>query len=223
VPPQNFVTIPNGYDDAEWPVADSLAVDSSAQTGRQFVISYTGSLYLGRNPLPIFRALHHLAESGEIDLSRVRIDLIGDCETSEGRPVVDIARECGVHQAVNVHRTMPKMDVLRRMLASDLLLLLAEELTLQIPAKAYEYLRAARPILALASHDGAVTDLLRRTHGAWIVHPADDVGIAAALRDAYKSWLAGRYARVPDGSVVAQFDRQHTVRDLAELLDDLVL
>ncbi len=72
---EKFVTIPNGYDGAEWePVdRDARAEGAAARDGR-FVITYAGALYLGRSPLLVLEALRRLGRSGDLSLDRVRLE-----------------------------------------------------------------------------------------------------------------------------------------------------
>lgn len=202
-----FVTIPNGFDGAEW---DGPADDDGSSVrgpGKDpFVITYAGALYNRRSPVPIFRALSALMAAGEIAQGNIRVDLLGWCDVAEGRRVRDLAVESGLDGCVRQTGPLGRAETLQRMLRSDLLLLLAEGLTLQVPGKTYEYLRAGRPILALAP-EGAVSRLLRRTGGAWVVDPADQHGIVNAIREAYRSWSEGRSLPTPDPAVVAGFDR----------------
>lgn len=217
LPPGKFITIPNGYDEAEWESVTGAAGPVGYVKGSAFVITYTGTFYQRRNPYPLFRALRCLVEGGDIDLARVRIDLIGWCEAAEGRSVRKLAEECGLSGCVNIIGPLGRASSLRRLVQSDLLLILAEGWTLQVPAKTYEYLRAGRPILALTS-EGALADLLRKTGGAWVVDPGNEDGIVDALREAYYSWFHGRVAREPDRDLVAEFDRRQLARRFAELL-----
>lgn len=211
-----FVTIPNGFDGAEW---EHLAHDrnNDGSTSKDsFVITYAGTLYNRRSPAPLFRALKALTAAGEVSRGRIRIDLLGHCEVAEGRRVTELATECGLDGHIRLTGPLGRSEALRRMMQSDLLLLLAEGLTLQIPGKAYEYLRAGRPVLALAP-EGAVARLLRRTGGAWIVDPEDQAGIANAVREAYRRWREGQNLPTPDPSVVATFDRRILAGRFAEL------
>jgi glycosyltransferase involved in cell wall biosynthesis len=182
----------------------------------RFTITYTGTFYQERSPYPIFRALRGLVDRGDVDLARIKIDLIGWCETAEGRSVKKMAEEYGLSGCVNIVGPLGRILSLRRLVQSDLLLLLAEGLTLQIPGKTYEYLRAGRPILALTS-GGALADLLRKAGGAWVVDPVNDNAVLGALREAYHGWNDGAVAPEPDRAVVADFDRRQLAGRFAEL------
>jgi hypothetical protein len=104
------------------------------------------------------------------------------------------------------------------MTQSNLLLLLAEGWSVQIPGKTYEYLRAGRPILALTS-EGAAARLLRTTGGAWVVDPADHAGIATALREVHRRWRAGEDGPLAEPAAVAAFDRRRLAGRFADLFD----
>ncbi|PYM67444.1 MAG: hypothetical protein DMD79_00920 [Candidatus Rokuibacteriota bacterium] len=218
LPPERIVTIANGFDEAEWSgLADGRGTPPGT-TGGRFVITYAGSLYQHRSPLPLLRALRLLADRGEVDPTRVRVDLVGWCDVAEGRSVQGMARDLGFDGAVVLTGPLSRPETLRRLVASDLLLLLAEAQPFQIPGKTYEYLRAGRPILALTS-EGALADLLGKTGGAWVAHPTDEQGIAAAIRETYRAWVAEHPLAGADPAVVKAFDRRVLAERLSRLLD----
>jgi glycosyltransferase involved in cell wall biosynthesis len=214
VDPQTFVTIPNGFDPSEWISMEE--VDRDAEHTK-FLISYAGSLYNDRNPQPLFRALERLALVGEIDRAKVEVRLCGVTRIVNGDDILDIAERCGVRDLVVAAGTVSRRDALSLMARSDLLLLLGEGLTLQIPGKTYEYLSCGRPILALTPSRGALASLLRRSGGAWVVEPSDEDGIAAAVQVAYRAWAQQSKPAAPDAAVVAGFDRRVLVQRFAQL------
>jgi glycosyltransferase involved in cell wall biosynthesis len=209
--PGKFVTVPNGFDGAEWEEAeqDVGAAGARASVG-QFVITYAGALYVGRSPLLVLEALQRLSQTRDLALDRVRFDIIvndGMRQLPDGRDIMDVAREMGLGGSVEVLGPLPRRDTLKRLLASNLLLLLGHNFTMQVPGKLYEYLRTGRPILALAPA-GAQTDLLRATGGAWIVEPHDLEGVVEAVRDAYRRWETGQSGPQADERLVGGFDRR---------------
>ena len=223
--PEKFVTISNGYDGAEW---EQLERERSAAGARarteQFVITYAGALYVGRSPLLVLQALTRLAQVGDIPADRVRLDLIlydGVRHLPDGREMMEVAREMGLGGSLRIEGPFRRDETLRRLLDSDLLLLLGNNLTMQIPGKLYEYLRTGRPILALVPA-GPQTDLLRATGGAWIVEPDDVDAAVAAIRDAYQRWLSGRPGPMADARLVSSFDRRVLVGRFAREMDAAV-
>ncbi len=217
VPRSKFMTIPNGYDDAEW-IDGPVATIPSDQ---KFVITYAGNLYHGRSPYPLFRALHSLIESKQIAREQIRVELLGVCDVADGSKVSDVAAAHGLSDCVSIPGVLEKSEAIRRMQRSNLLLLLVHEQNYSIPAKTSEYLSAGRPILALTTR-GAVVDLLRQTGGAWIVNPADTDGIKQAVTEAFSAWKRGVDARLPDLDVVKSYDRRLLTRRFAEVLDSVI-
>jgi hypothetical protein len=207
---EKFVTISNGYDGAEWEQLErELGAAGTGARDDCFVITYAGALYVGRSPLLVLEALMRLAQVGDIPADRVRLDLIlydGVRHLPDGRDMMEVAREMGLGGSLRIQGPFRRDETLRRLLESDLLLLLGNNVTMQIPGKLYEYLRTGRPILALAP-SGAQTELLRATGGAWIVEPDDVNGAVAAIRDAYQRWLSGPPGPKADPRLVSSFDR----------------
>jgi glycosyltransferase involved in cell wall biosynthesis len=213
-PADKFITNPNGFDGDEWERVEGEFRDARARRDT-FVITYAGSLYNLRSPLPLFRALRSLIDSRDVVRERVQVEIFGDVD---GVRVTEMAAACGLGGCVSITGPLGRGETLRRMAQSDLLLLLAGGMTHQIPLKTYEYLRAGRRILALAP-EGAIADLLRRTGGGWVVDPADDRGVAEAVRAAYRLWEDGLPGPLPDGELVAGFDRRVLVGRLAEAFE----
>ena len=90
----------------------------------------------------------------------------------------------------------------------------------QIPAKAYEYLRAGRPMLALTDGAGDTADLMRRA-GAGAVASLDSV--AAMMREvpAFLERLRSGEARPADPAFTAGCSRRERTRMLASVFDSL--
>src|SRR5215813_7927568 len=221
LPADKFFTVPNGYDNGEWEESPAETRREQESEGK-FLISYTGKFYIERDPQPLFRALKTLIDSGEIEREQVRVDLVGWCETSEGRSVREMAVNYGLNDCVNILGPRGRPETIRRMKQADLLLLLAERFVIQIPGKTYEYLRAGRPILALTS-EGALADFMRRTGAGWVVDPKDDAGVLAAVRERIRQWKAGDPGPSADPEVVAGFDRRKLAGRLAEVFYHLYL
>jgi glycosyltransferase involved in cell wall biosynthesis len=219
LPAEKFAAVPNGYDNGEWNNLPAGTRRAEKSEGK-FLILYAGKFYIERDPQPLFRALKRLIDSGEIAREQVQVDLVGWCATSEGRPVREMAVECGLGDCVNILGPRRRPETLRRMTEADLLLLLAEKFVIQIPGKTYEYLRAGRPILALTP-EGALANLLRRVGGGLVVSPSDTAGVLAALRESVRRWKEGQANHAADPGAVAGFDRCVLAGRLTELFDRL--
>src|SRR5262245_14794259 len=224
MPASKFAVVMNGFDGLEWrELIESIPPCApgegyAADAPRKFRITYAGELYMKRDPAPLFRALRSLIDDGEIGRGEASVEFIGSCDAVEGRGMADIISEAGIDGCVEMRGRLSHPETLRRLLQSDLLLLLSEKQLIEIPGKTFEYLKTRRPILAL-TYEGAVATLLRRTGGAWVVSPDDQPGIVNAVRECYHSWKYRLPGREPDSSVVESFDRRRTTGRIAELLD----
>ncbi len=101
--------------------------------------------------------------------------------TGEG-PVTRIAREMGLSSSVQEHcARIPYLDSLQVLMDSHALLLLGSTEPHYSPSKAFAYLAARRPVLALCHRESNVVPLLERAGHAELVTFAGD---SAICRDA---------------------------------------
>ncbi|MGH2599603.1 MAG: hypothetical protein ACRDJ9_09465, partial [Dehalococcoidia bacterium] len=111
-------------------------------------------------------------------------------------------------------------EALTWMRRADLLCLFAQGQMEQIPAKAFEYLAAGAPILAVAG-EGATTDLITKAGGTAV--PDEPWAIEEAVHQHYLRYRAGaRPAALPSPwtrEEVRHLDRQRLAGRLAEVLD----
>jgi glycosyltransferase involved in cell wall biosynthesis len=188
-----YHVVPNGCE-----VEEFAGLDARPADGR-FVLLHAGSLYGGRDPRPLMRAIATAVRSGAIDASRFRLRLIGT-QALEGVDLESTSVALGLRDVVEIVPRMPRRDSLAEMMAASALLLVQPGHPLSIPAKAYEYLATGRPILAIA--DEGETEKLVRTSGAGIVVRGGDeeamvaalgklVAGTAALRPAQPDWFDG--------------------------------
>jgi hypothetical protein len=129
--------------------------------------------------------------------------------------------DANLQGCINMVGPRGRQETLRRMTEADLLLLLAENLSIQIPGKTYEYLKAGRPILAFTS-EGSLSHLIRTTGCGWSLEPTDHEGIRAALHECYSQWKLGQVSHVCDQDTVARFDRRLTTGQIGKLFDELI-
>ena len=147
-----YHVIPNGCD------VDEFAGLEPRETDGRFVLLHAGSLYGGRDPRPLMRAIATAARSGVIQASSFRLRLIGS-QALEGVHLESVRDSLGLRDVVEIVPRMPRRDSLAEMLAASALLLVQPGHPLSIPAKAYEYLATGRPILAIAD-EGETANLV---------------------------------------------------------------
>jgi hypothetical protein len=170
--PQQVLTIPNGYDPADFP-----AVLPDPPSDR-FVLTYAGTLFRltsARGLLGAIRLLH-AREPGLARLLDVRfLGRIVDTERRffEGTEML----------GVTTHGYVPHDEVLTSLSASHLTACLLDDVAGAeriYPAKIFELMHLGRPILTLAP-EGALTRLARRHALGDVAMPRDEAAIAEIL------------------------------------------
>jgi hypothetical protein len=170
LPKAKFVFLPNGYDKRDLSYLNDLKKYDT------FTISYTGSIYFGRSPEPLFRAIKELATENRLKLTDLRIKLIGNCQFIGGRLTSDVVSSYGFDTVVEISDYVPYKKALEVIKKSHVALLLAPNQPYQIPAKVYDYMGTGTKILALTG-EGATAELINSTGIGKAVDPANIQGI----------------------------------------------
>jgi hypothetical protein len=230
IPAERFVLVENGYDEEAFdePTAarlphgagrDAAGHATAARQLRRLVILHSGIVYTSeRDPTALFRALGSLKRAGQISADTVEFRFRA---TANDALLHTLAARNDVADLVTVAPAIPYRAALREMLAADALLILqASNCNSQIPAKAYEYLRADRPLLALTDPGGDTADLLRRAGCATVLSLDAVDEIVAHLPGFLDGVRRDVWARASP-SFVAQCSRRERTRMLSELLDNV--
>lgn len=204
--------IPNGFDASSF---------QGLQCGgaEKFTITYVGNFYHSRSPKSLFDGLSRLMADHHVDPRALEIRFVGDCDYAEGRSVRQMAVEAGLNGCLTLVGQLPHERALAEVTRSDLLLLLATEQPHQVPTKAYEYLAAGRPVLALVD-EGATARLMAEA-GAGVITGPDPEAIAAALERRLEAWRQEEATPWSCPSTAIPFERRETTRVLAAMLHDL--
>jgi glycosyltransferase involved in cell wall biosynthesis len=215
VPSRRWALIENGYDDRAFAAAGAAV---AGRAGGPLLLVHSGFLYPAeRNPVTFLEALGDLRRAGRISPDELRVVL--RASGNEDRYRAEVGRN-GLEGIVFLEDRLPHREALAEMLSADgLLLFQSSRCNDQIPAKAYEYLRARRPILALTDPTGDTADLLRRA-GTGTVLPLDSrERIAEGLPRFLDAVRAGGVP-APAGEI-ARHSRRARAGELALLLDEL--
>lgn len=212
VDPRKFTTLSNGFD------PEDFAAVPVPTPSANFLVTHVGSLYHRRSPVAFLQAAAVLVRSGEIPISDLRIAFVGST-LEDGHNVRQAVSTLGLDAVVEEVGRVPHVDAIGWMRRSRLLLLLAQDWPLQVPAKAFEYLASGVPILAIAQ-SGATADLVAGFGGA----VADDTvaEITPILRQRYLAYKAGTTAHGPGDRGLSSFDRRHLAASLGRRLDAIV-
>jgi glycosyltransferase involved in cell wall biosynthesis len=170
---RRFHLVPNGCDPTEF---EGL---TPAPAAGMFVLLHAGTFYGPRNPLPILRAVASAIGRRALDPATFRLRLLGT--NSLAFDLAAESRRLGIEQVVEVLPRASRAETLQQMVSASALLLVQTNTTVSIPGKAYEYLAAGRPVLAL-SEEGETAELVRASGAGVVVRPDEPVAaIEAAL------------------------------------------
>jgi PST family polysaccharide transporter len=176
------IAVSNGFDAGPLPL--------SPNGNQRFVVAYAGSLYLDRDPRPLFRAAARMVQTLDLEPADFGIDLMGEVASFDGLPLATIARVEGLDGFV---RTLPpgtRANAHRFLAQAALLVLLPQDSDLAIPAKTFEYMQFNAWLLALAAPRSAVARLLEGSR-ADVVAPDDVDAIAGVLVRHYQEHARG--------------------------------
>jgi hypothetical protein len=164
----------------------------------------------------LFEALGRLRAAGALPAGSVEFRFRASANDDLLRMLAD---RHDVADLVSVLPAIPYRDALAEMVGVDALLVMqASNCNAQIPAKAYEYLRAGRPIYALTDPVGDTADLMRRAGVSDIV-PLDSADAIAASLPSFLARVRSDKANSPSREFAALCTRRDRSRALAELLD----
>ena len=213
-PEKKIWSITNGFD------PDDFDSPPPALT-EEFSITYTGELYAGqRDPTLLFEVLGDLIKDGTIPANELRVRFYGRIEPWLPARI----EKYGLKEVVAVNGPTSRMQSIARQRESQILLLLPwsnPKETGHHSAKLFEYLAAARPILAIGGAQGVITETLE----------AADAGLHAISKAQVREFLLTAYADYKTKGYVPYFGNKHAVeeyghpnmaRRFAQALDSVV-
>jgi glycosyltransferase involved in cell wall biosynthesis len=181
----------------------------------RFRITHTGSFFGKRDPKPFLQAFH------DAKLDAVA-RFVGDFRSSDR----DWAASLGLGDRLELVDYLPRAESLRLQRDSEALLLLVPDAGGRgkgvLSGKVFEYIAAARPILAVVPTDGAAAELIRETGSGVVVGPDDVDGIRAALVELHSRFANGGLPSVE----LAKRDedrlsRRARVEEMAALVEEI--
>lgn len=218
-PREHAVIIPNGYDESSFA---GLTPPETPDRRREGAITllHSGVLYPGpdRDPTAFLTAVRGIVAQRPELRSRLRIVLRATGYDATYAPVI---ASLGLQDIVELAPAIPYREALAEMLRADVLLVFQGYTSNPaIPAKAYEYLRARRPILALLDADGD-TAALFRSAGVGTILPIEDADAITVGLDAFLGRLMQDELEVLSLEACAQYERGQGAAKLASLLDSI--
>jgi len=208
-----LITIYNGFDETDF------ATVKSQSDNEFFHIVYTGHRsYLQKaQMLPFFLALEKLSKRAQVK-NRWRFHFVGTSITEE---IKNLVTSLGLENMINFTGYLSHQESIKKILHAHVLLLPYSHYKTTYPGKIFEYLRAQKPILALAEEGGALADLIVKAKAGLVVPPNCENLIADALWDLYRGVIEGNGQFRTGNKFILQFERKLLTEKLAAVFDSL--
>jgi len=213
---EKIVVIENGFDEEDFRDVEKKYEPEACR----LIILHAGMVTPEyRDPFPLLEALANLVRAGKIARGAVTVRFLGGGRYPESAGFTARVEDLGLRDCVDVQTRVSYRQCLASLCQADALLLLqdSDDTRHLVPAKAYEYLRAARPILALTTQ-GATAELIRRSGRGYLVDPGNRSQIEATLLTLMASKAnGGRVSDLPDIDL-RRYERRELTARLAGLL-----
>jgi len=212
---RRVVRIANGYE------PDPAPGEATPRDPERFTLVFTGTMTLTPDVETLLEALHELLARRPEARRRIRARLAGPYESG----YADRAIALGLRGIVEFLGPVSHARARAFQRAADLLILWKPPgCDAAVPAKLYEYLDAARPVLALLEDDDEAGRLVRESGGR-CVPPGRRAPLADAIEQSYLAWKDG--ARADAGAAarpawLEEHTRERLAARLASELDALV-
>jgi hypothetical protein len=205
-----IIAVLNGYDEDPLP---------APRHGSRFTVAYAGTIYLDRDPRPLFQAAAEVVRELGLTPDEFGIGLMGTVQEYNRTSIASIADDLGLTGYVQVHPPGTRAEALDFLSRATLLVSLPQDSDLAIPSKLYEFMRFHAWLLVMAEQ-GSASELLLRGTAADVVSAHDLDGLTAALRGRV---LEHRSGNRPDMvGVDPAFSRREQARALFDAIDQVV-
>ena len=204
---QNCHIITNGYDDA--------VLTKVPEMDKPFTITHIGMLNADRNPLMFWEVIKELIEEDETFEAHVQINLVGQIADE----IRNSIRSLELERFVNYTQYIPSDAVAAFQMKSQVLLLIVNEVPSAqtiVTGKVYEYLRAKRPILAIAPTNGDLAEIIDESQSGMVIDFGDRSGLKEAVKIYFEHYLKNQL--VIDSVKTEKYHRKNLTAQLAELL-----
>jgi hypothetical protein len=172
-----------------------------------------------RNPAALFKAIAELKQENKLNAKAFQLWLRGTAHDEHYRATLV---QLGIDDIVLLKPPVTYKKALQEMLEVEALLLLqAKNCHYQVPAKAYEYIRARKPVLALTEDDSDTGKVINGA-GAAMLAPLDD---SARIKDVLLSFIGkvreDKFEFLSEDDVM-RYSRAYQGKRFIKLIEDLV-
>lgn len=217
---QKIHAVYNGYDEDDF----SRIVPKADESGC-FTLVHAGLLDANyRNPEPILRGIRQCLDRGTVPEEKFRLRFIGAGDFAAGGALQEMIAKLHLDKVVSTVGRMPYGEALASVAGASALLLLqgGDDTRIAIPAKAFEYLRTGRLILAATPAVSATAKLVSEFAGCFVAEPYEPGDIARQLSALFETWRCGTREVDRIGGGLSRYSRRAAAAELARILNATV-
>jgi glycosyltransferase involved in cell wall biosynthesis len=212
-------TVLNGFDPDSIDGVEPTEIDAG-----RCVFLHAGSFYGPRSPVPVLAALRLLRDRRQEVYHSVLVVFVGP-PTYGGEHLESLAREHDVADAVRVVPPVPHRRAIAFTKGADVAMLYGQsgraELA-SVPAKAYEFVGASKPVLAVGAGPEACEIMRRGGCSVWEA-PADDVAaIAECLADIVVRRRSGQLSASCDPRLRRRLTQEQMAEQIEAVLEEAI-
>ena len=194
----------------------------SDATGHRLNILFAGEIYANRDPFPFLNALERLLERPEVDIRHMSVKFIGRCGSYRGRSLAEWLEGRRCQQIVEILPSVPPEQVGRLVEECSVVLNLAQNQLLQIPAKTFEHLASGRENLVLCEADSDTAHLIDGIPGIVRADANNANEIDAALLELYQRHAVEGKLTAPSPEHTRRFARPLLNAEYLKLIQQAV-
>ena len=183
---------------------------------QKFTFLFAGSLFKELFSLPMFQALDMLLRTRPKLRQRIQLVLLGRQDAF----IRDTIKKYELEYCVHIIPQIPHRECLEYILGADALIFSIPDKQ-WIPSKIFEYLRANRPILAIADQDSDAVQMIRRVNPGLCFASRDPGQIARYMSNLVRNREVSD-CEIQNNRRLYEFERKQLAKQLAHTLDTLV-
>lgn len=209
--------IPNGFDH------ELFATHAPAPRRSSFKLTHFGVFWGSRSPVPFLMGLAQAMKVEPRFAAHAEVQLVGGFEPRHRRAAQRLLKSLDLQRTVHLLEFMPYADGVRKLLDSDVLLLVLDNTDSGkhlVPAKLSDYLGAGKPILALAP-EGEAARVVREANAGVVVDPDDIDAVAGAIIDLYTQWQGRGPGWAIQDSYAQRFSYQEITKSFVAVLNGI--
>ena len=203
--------ITNGFD-------DEVLTKNIIRLDKFFTISYIGLLPKQSNPKLLFKVLQELCLENVDFKNDLKLNFIGDISD-------DVKTDINNHNLfknTNFVGYVSHREAIEYQKKAQVLLLLIPNVENSegiLTGKLFEYLTAKRPILAIGSQEGDLSEILKNTKAGVLVDFNDEEKLKSEIKELYNQYKTGNLK--VDSVNIDQYHRKNLTEELSKIIKKL--